>query len=177
VTPDEFNALFDEFHGSVFRLEALPVYDVGGADAERLAAFLEGRALPERSVRTSAWLARIAVSTVVGKKRWSRTRVVDDPLTDYERYEIEAYRESQAAGEQIQIVRRAQVGDVGPDFWLFDGDTPHARAVRMNYDEAGQWHGADLITERGKLAEFDERRRAVEAVAVPLNEYVVGVRD
>ncbi len=39
MTPDDFDRLFNLFHTSVFRLEALPAYKVGGADAERLRAF------------------------------------------------------------------------------------------------------------------------------------------
>ncbi|OLT18169.1 hypothetical protein BJF78_12025 [Pseudonocardia sp. CNS-139] len=172
VTPEEFDGYFDTFRQTVSRLEVLPAYDVGGAEGDRIAAFLTGRARPERSVRTSPWLARIARTTVVDGKVWTRVRVVDDPLTDYERYEFSGYVESQAAGERILVVRRDEVGDVGPDFWLFDADTPQARALLMDYDEAGHWLGADLITDPDRLAELSGRLQDVEALAVPLNEYL-----
>jgi hypothetical protein len=177
MTPEEFDALFDDFRHTVFRLEALPAYNVGGTEAERLTAFREGWPLAERSVRTDPWVARIAVSTVVGGKEWLRARVVDDPLTEYERFELEAYRESQAVGEQIRIVRRTRVGDVGPDFWLFDTGTQNARAVLMRYDDEGHWLGADLITEPDELATLNERRERVLEGAVPLNQYLAEIQS
>jgi hypothetical protein len=117
VTPEEFDALFDTFHHTVARLEALPAYDVGGQEAVRIQAFREGRPRPLRSVATDPWLARIAVSTITAGKRWTRVRVVDEPLTEYQRYQLTSHQESQAAGERVLIAPRSAVGDVGPDFW------------------------------------------------------------
>lgn len=144
MTPDEFNAIFDSFTSTVVRLETLPEYAVGGSEEERLQAWREGRPLPERSVRTSPWLARIATSTVAGKS-WSRIRIIDDPPTWYQRYQFGAYVESQAAGEQIRIVRRADLPPrrAFPDVWVFDAQTAAACAVVMRYDEDGHWLGAD----------------------------------
>lgn len=175
MTPGKFDALFDSFHHVAFRLETLPTYDVGGADAARMAAFLAGEPLPERSVRTSPWLARIAVTTVDGKD-WERVRVVDEPLTDYQRYELHAYQESQAAGEEIRILPRSRAGQWGPDFWLFDPPTPDARAALMNYTPTGQWRGSTLITDPERLRELAQIRRTARASAVPLNEFLVGHR-
>ena len=56
----DLNACFDLFERTAERLEALPAYAVGGAEEERLRAFRLGLPRPERSVRTSPWLARIA---------------------------------------------------------------------------------------------------------------------
>jgi hypothetical protein len=172
VTAASFDALFDSFERTVFRLEALPVYDVGGADAERFTAFREGRPLPVRSVRTNPWLARIAVSTVTGGKAWSRVRVVDSPLSDYQRYQLEAYRESQAAGEEILLAARSAVGELGPDFWLFDGGTPAARAALMHYTRDGKFQGFDLIEDRDELAKLQQVRTKAVAHAVPLNAFL-----
>ena len=55
----DLGACFDLFERSAFRLETLPVYAVAAED-ERLRAFRLGLPRPERSVRTSPWLARIA---------------------------------------------------------------------------------------------------------------------
>ncbi len=57
MTPEEFNAAFDSFRSSAFRLECLQAYAVSAEDA-RLRAFREGLPRPERSVRTSPWLGR-----------------------------------------------------------------------------------------------------------------------
>jgi hypothetical protein len=175
VTPEEFDALFDTFHHTVARLEALPAYDVGGQEAARIQAFREGRPRPLRSVATDPWLARIAVSTITAGKRWTRVRVVDEPLTDYQRYQLTSHQESQAAGERVLIAPRSAVGDVGPDFWLFDEAGPDAHAVVMRYDAEGHWLGANLVTGREEVRELGERLQAVAARAAPLNEFLTGV--
>jgi hypothetical protein len=175
VTPEEFDALFDMFHHTVARLEALPAYDVGGQEAVRIQAFREGRPRPLRSVVTDPWLARIAVSTITAGKRWTRVRVVDEPLTEYQRYQLASHQESQAAGERVLIAPRSAVGDVGPDFWLFDEADPDAHAVAMCYDAEGHWLGATLVTDRDEVRELGERLQAVVARAVPLNEFLAGV--
>jgi hypothetical protein len=172
VNPAEFDALFDAARSTIFRLEQLPAYAVGGAEEDRIRAFREGRPRPERSVRTSAWMARIAVTTVAGKS-WSRVRVVDQPLTEYERYELESYRESQAVGESISIVLRSTVEAEGPDFWLFDGGTEHARAVLMHYTDDGRLDRRELVEDAELLATLQARREAASATAMPLNEFLV----
>ncbi len=117
-------------------------------------------------------MARIATSTVAGKS-WSRTRVVDQPLTEYQLYELESYRESQAVGERISVVLRSAVDDDGPDFWLFDGGTEHARAVLMHYFPDGRLDRRELVEDPEMLAELDAHRDAVSAKAMPLNEFLV----
>lgn len=116
MTPEDFDALFDTFTHTAYRLECLPTYAVPAEDAT-VQAFREGTARPERSVRTSPWMRRIAVSTAAGKS-WSRTRVIDTPLTEYQQISLPAYVESQAVGEQIAVAERDDVGDLGPDFWF-----------------------------------------------------------
>lgn len=175
----DFDALFDSFRDTVFRMETLPAYHVGGAEADRIAAFQQGRPRPERSVRTSAWLARIAVTTVQASKRWSRVRVVDEPLTEYQRYQLESYRESQAAGEQVSLVHRARIKDtirdLGPDFWLFDGDSSDARAAVMRYTDDGQFVGFDLTDDAQTIMGLSFLQRTVQRMAVPLNTFLAEV--
>jgi len=175
VTPEHFDALFDTFHTSAVRLETLPAYAVADYEGERLDAFCAGRALPLRTVATDPWLARIATTTLAGK-RWLRVRVVDEPLTDYQRFELAVYPETQAVGEQIRVLPRSAVTSDGPDFWLFDGDTPAARAVLMSYDPAGQWLGAELADDAVTLAACRDRLAEALAVSVPLNEYLAAAR-
>lgn len=173
MTPEDFDALFDSFRSTVVRLETLPAYNVGGAEAERLRAFRDGQPRPERSVRTDPWLARIALTTIDGKT-WSRVRVVDSPPTDYQRYQFASYRESQAVGERVSVVERDTAGYGGPDFWLFDAGTSTARAVVMHYGQTGSWLGADLVTDRDELDEMHRHVRRVAELAVPFNVYIAG---
>jgi hypothetical protein len=174
VTEEEFAALFDTFQHTAFRLEALQTYDAP-AEADAVRAFREGLPRPERSVRTSPWLRRVAVSTAQGKQ-WSRVRVVAYPLTEYTRYELVGYVESQAAGERIQLADVERVGDLGPDFWLFDAGTPHARAVLMRYTADGKIEGFDLVTDPTALGRLHDIQHTAETHAVPLNAFLAEAR-
>ena len=171
----DFDAVFAAFAASrtsttVFRWEALQHYDVA-ADEPSLVAFREGTPRPERSVRTSPWLARIATSTIAGKA-WQRVRHVVEPLSEYLRWEFLAYVESQSAGEQI-TVHTSPDTPAGPDFWLFDGESADQRAILMHYDAAG-------VPRRYELVEHDDPRfpglvdvrDQVSAAAVPLNQFL-----
>jgi hypothetical protein len=174
MTPAEFDACFDRFGTTAFRLETLPAYAVGGAEAERLEAFREGRPRPERSVRTSPWLRRIATSTADGKY-WQRVRVLDEPLTEYQRYQLASLVESAACGEDIRVAVagvHVHPGDVGGDFWLLDAETPAAAAILLTYDGAGRFAAAELHrdteTVLACMADADFALRC----SVPLNEYL-----
>lgn len=170
MTPGELDACFGRFAATAFRLETLGSYSVPGEEA-RAEAARRGGPRPERSVRTSPWLARIALTTISEGKRWQRARVVDEPLTPYQRDQMASYVESQAAGEEIRVCPRADAPG-SEDFWLFDD----AVAVLLSYDDEGRFTGA-AIAER---AETIRDCRAARAVAlrysVPLNEYLASRR-
>ncbi len=167
----DFDALFDTFTHSAYRLETLPAYAIPREDAS-LRAFLDGTPRPERSVRTSPWLRRVAVTTAAGKV-WTRTRVHDMPLTEYQRFQMQAYVESLAAGDATSFVERDVAGYDGPDFWLFDHDTDHARVAVMNYGPGGVFEGFELATDAERIEWFAERRREVDEQALPLAEFLV----
>jgi hypothetical protein len=170
VNAADFDGLFDHFTDTVLRVEAGRHGAAGGAEAERVAAFLAGAPRPERSVRTSPWLARIATSTVAGKS-WTRLRVVDDPLTDYQRYQMQGYVESQAAGDQVRIAPRAAAGQ-SPDFWLFDAATDHAHAVLMRYDDNGALGAREPVTDRNTVAALADYATELGERSVPLNVFL-----
>jgi len=173
VTPEEFNDLFDQFRVSAWRLEARQRYTSPGED-DRIRAWREGKPRPERSVRTSPWLRRVAVSTAQGRQ-WGRVHVVQHPLSEYLRYEMFGYVESAAAGEEIRIADQAaspELGVLGPDFWLFDGGTDGARAVLMHYDDDGRLAEYEPTSASAALAECYRVQNLVLAHSVPLNAYL-----
>jgi hypothetical protein len=177
LTGAEFDALFDGFRFTAERLETLPAYAVGGAEAERLAARQADRPRPERSVRTDPWLARMARSTVIDGKRWRRVRIVDRPLTDYQRYQLDSYVESATTGEEIVLVPRDESGDDGSgDFWLFDAETPAALAVLMHYHADGRVEGHELVRDRERIDVLRARLQAVARRAKPLNDFLADLR-
>jgi hypothetical protein len=171
----DFAACFDEFRVSAFRLETLRQYAVPAED-DRIAAFRERRPLPERSVRTSPWLRRVAETTAVGK-HWSRVHVVDEPLSEYVRFEMVTYRESAQAGENIRITdRRANpaLDALRTDFWLFDAETDRPFAALMQYDTDGHYVEAAVTTGRTAIAECKAARDLALNHSVPLTTYLAG---
>lgn len=170
----EFDALFDEFQSTAFRYEGRESYNVGGAEAERIQAWRDHQPRPERSVRTSPWLRRIAVTTAAGKD-WRRVRVVDWPLPEYLRYELRGYVESQAAGDQILMIERAVVPTSAPDYWLFGGGTSAARAAVMRYSSDGAFEGFELTTSPSELRLLNDLRVDLLAQATSLNVFLASL--
>jgi uncharacterized protein DUF6879 len=178
VTPDELNHLFDSAHSNVFRLEKLQTYAVPADDAS-LVAFRRGTPRPERSVRTNAFLRRVAVRTLTAGVAWSRARLVEWPLTEYTRWELLGYVESQAAGEEIRLVDAGRVEDVvarAPDFWLFDAGTPDARAVLMHYTGDGRLVERELVADPAEVARLATIKDEVVRRAASLNEFLARPR-
>jgi hypothetical protein len=166
-----FDALFDTFTHSAYRLESLPAYTVPYEDPS-YQAWLSGTARPERSVRTSPWMRRIALTTAAGK-RWSRTRVIDTPLTDYQRWQIPAYLESQAVGEMIRIVYRIDLHrSPSCDFWLFDDETEQPWAAMMNYSPSGEFLGYNVVRDQDSISVLRSRRAIVDATSISLAEFI-----
>jgi hypothetical protein len=175
TAPADLAACFDAFDYSATRLEVLPAYDAP-AEAESLRAFELGLPLPERSVQTNPWLARIQRTTAAGKS-WTRTRIVGRPLTAYERYQLGyGYPASVLAGERISVADRSAfpgLAEVVRDFWLFDAETESPFAAMMSYDEAGAWLGAEVTSDSGVIDRCKEHKRLAERYAVPLDAFPV----
>lgn len=169
----DFEACFDTFRSTAFRLETLQHYDAP-AEYERIAAFREGGPLPERSPRTSPWLHRLAETTAEGK-RWSRVRIVERPLSEYVRFELVTYLESQRAGEDIHLTdRQAHPGlqDLRADFWLFDAETSQPVAALMEYDQQGRYLGAAVTSDPETVRACTASRDLALRHSVPLATYL-----
>jgi hypothetical protein len=165
--------LFDGFQRSAFRLETLPQYLVDG-EADRLRAFREGRPLPERSVATNPWLQHIAQTSAAGV-RWHRVHVVDRPLTEYVRFELLAYVENAAAGEDIRIAVRAdnpELAALHEDFWLLDGDDASVYALLMRYEPSGRPIGAWRAVDPATIERCRRQRDLAIAKSTPLAEFL-----
>lgn len=166
---------FEQFEFTTHRIETLPAYDVP-AETEALSAFRESglRNLPERSVRTNPWLARIQRTTAAGKI-WSRTRVVSWPLTEYQLFQFTyGYPPSLDAGEVIQVADRSEHPELPEldDFWLFDAGRPHPFAALMNYGENGSWLGCKVTGDPEIISDCQAKVRLAVQVAVPLGVFL-----
>lgn len=133
---DDLEEIMDRAARSVFRLETLPQYLVP-QEEEEFAAWRAGNPLPRQTPENSEWLAELQ-GIVARGIQWYRVHIVDFPLSEYTRYELDGYRDSQAVGEGIHIADRAEHSELAlltKDFWLMDDEI----AVRMVYDSAGHF--------------------------------------
>jgi hypothetical protein len=152
-----------------FRLETLDAYDVG-SDGGDVARYLRGEPEPDPE-RKGAWLARLRDERAAGKFR-QRVHVLRSPLSDYLRYECEwGYVPNVAAGEDVRILDLAEQPrpaglDIDHDFWLLDDQA----VVRMHYDPAGRFTGAEILTE-ADLPRYRAARDAALSAAEPFTSY------
>lgn len=165
----EFDAVFDRFRTTAFRLETLSRY--AGDEGDEFAIFLAGKPLPERSTQTVPWLRRVADTTAAGA-RWKRVHVLNRPLTDYLRFEMIGYEANIAAGEEVRIADRGmhpELVALRRDFWLFDAETPNAFAMLMHQDTVGYLLGFDIVDDSQTIEQC--RRERDLACSVPLRQY------
>lgn len=183
MSGDPLDECFRWYHTSAVRLETLPAYSAGEAEAERLLAWKRGLPIPERSVRTNDYLREVAAGVLAGRQR-QRFRIVDHPLADYTRFEtLVSYPESAAAGEEIRIAVRGggtpeaqkALAGIASDAWFFDLGTEDEACVLMEYGQGGTFTAAHLATE----VDHRHLRKLLARTAehsVPLAEYAAQVR-
>lgn len=167
---DQFNRLFLDFRYTCYRLEALQRYDVS-YEKEEYGRFLAGAAQGE-SRGITGWIDGTVSKAVAAGKRMHRVHVVEEPLSDYIRYEFGwAYTHTVAAGEDIRIipVSAGQWPDELPqyEYWLFDSSL----LVTMHYNEDGSFTAAEIVEEPDKIVQANYWRDAAVAQSIPFNEY------
>jgi hypothetical protein len=164
---DDFAGLFDWFATRAFRLETLDQYAVG-YEEEAIGRFLASESVDPGFI--APWLERVAAATGAGRQL-QRVHVVTEPLSPYLRYEMDGYRHTVAAGEDVRILPRPQARALElpeEDFWLFD-DGPVAR---MRYDREGAYLAAELIEEPDAVACYCRWRDVALQAATPYARYV-----
>ncbi|MGY2745554.1 DUF6879 family protein [Arthrobacter sp. UYCu723] len=143
---------FDSFQREAFRVEQLPAYDV----PEEMAAldmFASSGAVP--SEFNSDWALIVADARRRGGAV-CRLRVVSDPLTQYELFEVLAgYGPGIDAGEDVRVVVRGTDERIPTfDYWQYDEET----VERMDYSATGDYRGS-----RSSLVSKAERSSLVAA--------------
>ena len=144
-----------------FRWEARRAYNIP-YEREDFARFRAGNPRPPRDAPWwAAWLDQIASLTAAGKTI-ARVRVLDDPPTDYQRWELSATAEYVQAGEDIQWLPREVARDIGIpfgyDWWLLDD----RHLIIMEFNDADEVAKRTLVTDPGEVA----RHRAWRDLAV-----------
>lgn len=169
ISESEFGYLLRSFRRSAFRLETRDVYalDYEAADYER---FLAGNAAPPPEVEWwRPWLDQIGTLTRQGREI-SRVRVLAEPPSDYQRWELWAAPWHAEAGERIGYMPRSRARSLhlpdDHDWWLLDDEN----LIVMKFDDEGRIDCKLLFTDQGMVAQHIEWRDLAVRNATPAAE-------
>jgi hypothetical protein len=170
ITEAEFSRMLESFSHSAWRLETYDTYHLD-YEATDFQQFLAGRSAPPTEISWwRPWLDMVTAMTREGK-RVGRVRILAEPPTDYQRWELWAAPWHAQAGEQIGYLTRTQANALGLptryDWWLLDEQA----VIVMRFDETGRIAGKDLVTDPGIVAEHREWRDLAVRHAVPAEEF------
>ncbi|ANY06428.1 DUF6879 family protein [Pseudonocardia sp. HH130630-07] len=130
----DFAGLFATFRRSAWRLETYPAYEVD-EEIEPFRRFAESGEVDVSYL--SEWLIGVENATVAGR-RFERVRVLADPPTPYQDFEMAVAAHNAAAGEDIRSLTTEQASSLGLpqryDFWIFDD----ARIAILHFSPAGR---------------------------------------
>jgi hypothetical protein len=162
----EFGRLFTDVRQSWFRLETLQRYDAA-YERDDFAAFLRGEPI---TTEPGPWQAMIRDHVAAGRQL-VRVHVIEEPLSDYIRYELAAYVPNVEAGEDVRLIpvpRGTWPADVPRhDYWLFDD----SRLWLMDYSPAGALEAARLVDDPLAIEEHLRWRDTAIASSMPLAHY------
>lgn len=164
IPDEEFWRQLASFKHSAWRFEQQRAYDVG-YEQEQFDLFLAGRPEPPtENPELGAWMTQVAEQTRSGK-RVGRVRIVDDPITDYQRWMQWMDRWNREAGEDILYLPRNAADAVGlwptatgADWWFFDD-----RALMlMHFDLRGVRTSVELLKDEPEV----DDARLIRALAI-----------
>lgn len=168
--PEQWARYFAEplFQRSAWRFEAQPTYTMP-REQERIALWRTG--VPKPADHNQAWHDRVRWHVSQGRSI-SRVRLVQPPLTEYQRYSFAwSIPGNVEAGEDVRILDLNDHPDLKPlprpDWWLFDNQI----VVRLDFNDDGTLAGHELVDE-SELDEYQRLRDLVSKLAVPFAQYV-----
>lgn len=169
LTPDQFIARFDTYERSALRLESRNHTAVPAERAE-LQAFLSGELSEVRNWEHDDW-TRMVTRQVSAGRPMRRVRVMDDPLTVYNRFMIYCGHRGVSLGEDVRYLVRADANALDlpdHDFWVLDS----ARLIELRFTADGRPLRHDLITDPDVVARHEEWIHRALAAAMPSTDYV-----
>jgi hypothetical protein len=158
---------------SAYRLEVLQRYDVPD-DEERQRAFNAGEPLPPPRQSKLDDLKLIAELRQSGRKV-GRVHVVDQPLSDYVRYEMAVYRENVLAGEDVRIADRSihpELEALAQDFAIFDVETGRGTVILFDYDSSGRVRGYRTASDPETVEHCRTQYDLALSRSVPLGDFM-----
>jgi hypothetical protein len=167
---DEFNRFFLEFRYTAYRLETLQQYDVS-YERSNYSRFLAGEPCPDDPA-ISEWVDGTVAKAVGAGKRMHRVHVVEEPLSDYIRFECAwEYERTVAVGEDVRFipVRRGEwlAGLPHSDYWLFDS----AQLTVMHYADDGAFIAAEIVDDPAEIVRANFWRDLAVHQSIPYKEF------
>lgn len=175
ITDEEFWRQLAEFKRSAWRFEQQQSYNVDYEDRQ-FAHFLAGHPLPPtENKELGEWMVQVKRQTAEGKTV-GRVRIVDEPLTDYQRWMQWMDHWNREAGETIDYLSRSRAHEVGllpaageQDWWLFDDE----RLMLMFFDPAGVRIRVELVEDELEVV----GARSIRDAAIRAARERIGVHD
>lgn len=170
IGEDEFDDLLATFERTAFRLETRDMYALG-YERRDFDQFLAGTPTPPPDLDWwRPWLDQITRQVREGKQV-TRVRVLAEPPSDYQCWELWAAPWHAAAGEQIGYLPRSRAGAIGlpidHDWWLLD-DT---RLIIMHFTDDGQIAGKTLTDEPRAVGPYRTWRDTAVRNATPADHH------
>lgn len=151
-----FDELFEMFTEEAFRLETLPIYDVE-EEKEAIKEFKNtGKIINNID---QEWMDLLKIGKPV-----KRLRLLSNPLSDYEIFELEAYKSNLKYGEDIRIANRDNFNEELQDFWIFDMKWIGI----MKYDHDGKFLDMDFHVATNEEVEMAKKWKKVYEAALKL---------
>jgi hypothetical protein len=144
--------LLGSFRHSAYHLEQQAHY---AADLDQYRVWLAGdrTPLPELWPGFRDWCDLVRSHTVAGR-RVERVRILDEPPTPYQQWELWGGRWNTTAGEIIRYLARRTATDIGlipavgpDDFWLLD----NRRLITLAWDTDGSRGPTRLVTDPDRV--------------------------
>ena len=162
--PAAIDELFRTFRSSAWRLEVRTSY---GAD-QPFEDFQAGR-IPELAWFTP-WLDLMREQIQASGKRVERVRVIDQPPSDYLRWEYWLNRYNAEVGEDIRYLPREVAVSLhlpAYDFWIFDD----SRVAFMEFDAADAFLGPVIVADEAVTRQHQHYQAVAWKHAIPYESY------
>jgi hypothetical protein len=171
VTTPAMEEAWSKTKRSIFRLEALPAYSV----QEDLALFEKwkrGRFELDGALRE--WLQKLKRAKD-SRMSIQRVRVVQLPISDYIRYEMDFWKHSIRSGEEITFIESEKYKELTKgsglepmDFWMFDDRI----LVLFHYDRKGGFAREELVSDDDIVRKYKEFKKVLLKIAIPMEEFI-----
>lgn len=165
LSREEWIRHFEDYQRSAWRFETQPTYTMPN-EQENFRRWRAGEPQPEG--HNADWHDEVR-SLVAAGKTIGRARVVRQPLTEYQRYQLAwGIPGNVEAGEDIRILDLTNLDLDLPsqDFWMFD----ETIVVHLNFRPDGTLINHDRL-ENPDLTQYLTWRDTALAHAVPLSEW------